>query len=276
LPWTFPVMDLARWRYRKGEGWQPHSHDFYELFWVEHGKCHHSMGGSQEILVQGDLQVLAPDDLHVGTACDDAGVIFVNLSVSRQAVADLRDSYGEDFLPWHPALPQRHHLGTDAVRSLSALLTHVSPQSAADRDMLLLRLSHAMRSPAGVAQQVLPQWMRDGLQRMEEDRSWAEGVSGLARRCGRSREHCNRCVRAKLGMTVTRLLQTTRVHAAARLLAVDDAPIVEVALSTGFSSLAHFYKLFRDICGETPRQFRRQRRGLGQAGPDPRVISSHG
>jgi AraC family cel operon transcriptional repressor len=276
LPWNFPVMDLARWRYADGEGWQPHCHDFYELFWVEHGHCRHRLDGQDELLGPGDLQLLDPDDDHVGTADDDAGVILVNLSVSREAVADLRQRYGGDFLLWDPASPRRQRLPSGAVQALSRLIAEINPLSAADRDLLLLRLSHALREQGGIDQQALPSWLREGLLAMEAEQAYAQGVSGLARRCGRSREHLNRTVQAVLGMTVTRMLQTVRIHAAARVLVVDEVPIVEVAMSTGFTSLAHFYKLFREICGETPLGFRRKRRGLGQAGPDPRALIHQG
>jgi len=269
-------MDLARWRYAKGQGWQPHSHDFYELFWVEHGQCRHERAGLVELIGPGELYWLQPDDDHVGTASNDDGVMFINLSVSREAVASLRQLYPRDFILWDPGRPRRHRLAGDAVRSLSTLVADLDSTSPADRDLLLLRLSHALRATSGLDLNALPEWLRQGLTALDADQAWSEGVSGLALRCSRSREHCNRTVRSCLGITVTVLLQRIRIHVAARSLVVDDLPIVDVAYATGFSSMAHFYKLFRMICGETPQAFRAKRRGLGQAGPDPRTYTSHG
>jgi len=276
LPALMRTMDLARWRYAKGQGWQPHSHDFYELFWVEHGILCHQREDLVEDLGPGELSWLQPDDHHVGTAPDDVGVIFINVSVSREAVINLRQQYPREFILWDPARPRRNRLSGAALRSLAALIADLDSDSPADRDLLLLRLSHALRAASGPDLTVLPEWLRQGLALLDAEQAWPEGVSGLARRCRRSREHCNRTVQSCLGMTVTALLQRIRIHAAARLLVVDDLPIVAVAYATGFASIAHFYKLFRALCGETPQSFRAKRRGLGQAGPDSRTYASHG
>jgi AraC family cel operon transcriptional repressor len=277
LPALGTVMDLARWRYHRGEGWQPHCHDFYEIFWIEHGYCRHIRDTEECLLGPGDLYWLHPDDLHVGSADDDAGVIFINLSVSRQAVAELRLRHGETFRLWDMRQPRRQRLAAPALRELAGLVAEADTASTADRDLLLLRLSSALRdSVRGFDLAVMPPWLRSGIQDVDADLAWGEGVAGLSRRCQRSREHCNRTVRAVLGVTATQLLQSVRMQVAAKLLVMDDVPIVEVATSTGFTSLAHFYKLFRATYGETPRTYRQRRRSQGPAGAEPRTVHTHG
>ena len=59
------------------------------------------------------------------------------------------------------------------------------------------------------------------------------------------------------GMTIIDHITHHRIFHAKRLLATTDLKIVDVAYSSGFSSLSRFNEVFRRACGCTPRDFRR-------------------
>ncbi len=262
------MLDLARWRLKPGEGWDPHDHDFYELFWVERGTLRHEVDGVGSAVGDGQLVWTQPEQVHVATNATTAAVIFVNLAVPRAVVADLhqRCDRQRDGWLWDPRRPATHRLPPEALRTLGRLVSTCDPSSPADRDLLLLHLVHALRTPADIDLAALPDRIQAAVHALDADDAWAEGVSGLARRAGCSREHLTRTVRAQLGVDTTTLLQQVRLAAAARLLRLDDRPVAEIAQQVGFASLGHFYKLFAATFGAPPQAWRRTRRHGGPGG----------
>jgi AraC-like DNA-binding protein len=62
------------------------------------------------------------------------------------------------------------------------------------------------------------------------------------------------------GTTLIEYLTHHRISHAQRLLATTDEKIVEVAFSSGFSSISRFNEAFRRECGCSPREYRRKHR----------------
>lgn len=58
------------------------------------------------------------------------------------------------------------------------------------------------------------------------------------------------------GTTLINYLTQHRISHAQRLLATSDMKIVDIAFSSGFSSISRFNDAFRRICGSSPREYR--------------------
>ena len=58
------------------------------------------------------------------------------------------------------------------------------------------------------------------------------------------------------GMTFTQYLSQRRVEMAMELLSATRMPVTQVALQCGFNSIATFNRVFRDVKGCTPTQYR--------------------
>lgn len=271
LPEGCGHMDLARWRLVQGQGWAAHAHNrFHEVLWVEHGSLLHELDGRLEELLPGDIAWIPHGSVHAGRVAGPSGVVFINLSVRTDDVLALRRRFGCDGFPlWSSQRPAVRQLPSDARAGLSRLLTSLDPASATDRDLLLLHLTHVLRSPVEADTDALPAGLRRALADLAAESAWAEGVTGLARRAGRSREHVSRTIRAVLGCAPSALLYTMRMHRIARALVYDERPVAALADEFGFRGLGHFYRGFYRVFGETPAAWRRKRRtGLG-LGPVP-------
>lgn len=77
------------------------------------------------------------------------------------------------------------------------------------------------------------------------------------------RAHLSSCYFSKkfkesTGATFTNYVAQTRVEAAKKLLANSHARISEVAFEVGFQSLTHFNRVFKQISGQSPTQYREQ------------------
>ena len=81
-------------------------------------------------------------------------------------------------------------------------------------------------------------------------------IPRLARASGASQAHFARSFKEAFGVPPHRYLLTRRIERATALLRETDRSITEIAFQTGWNSLGTFGRVFRDITGESPGEFR--------------------
>ena len=81
-------------------------------------------------------------------------------------------------------------------------------------------------------------------------------LDSLAAYAGFSRYTLSRMFRQHTGATFTQYLNKRRVIMAEELLSGTKMPVTQVALQCGFNSIATFNRVFRDVRGCTPTQYR--------------------
>jgi AraC family transcriptional regulator len=79
----------------------------------------------------------------------------------------------------------------------------------------------------------------------------------LAKESGYSRVHFVRMFRAATGYTPHNYLLKLRLDRARELLASPTLPLTDIALECGFSSHSHLSRVFRQVLGATPSEYRR-------------------
>jgi transcriptional regulator GlxA family with amidase domain len=86
------------------------------------------------------------------------------------------------------------------------------------------------------------------------DEDWP--VERLASVSGVSDAHFARSFKEAFGVPPHRYLLTRRIERVKALLRDSDAPIIEIAFQTGWNSLGTFGRVFRDVTGGSPSDFR--------------------
>jgi transcriptional regulator GlxA family with amidase domain len=81
-------------------------------------------------------------------------------------------------------------------------------------------------------------------------------VTRLAKVSGVSEAHFARSFKEAFGLPPHRYLLTRRIEKATALLRDTDLSITDIAFQTGWSSLGTFGRIFRDITGKAPGEFR--------------------
>ena len=71
-----------------------------------------------------------------------------------------------------------------------------------------------------------------------------------------SKYYITRIFKSVTGYSIHEYIMQKRISQAQKLLIEDDKSIIEIALSCGFSNLSNFYRVFKNIAGITPRQYR--------------------
>jgi AraC-like DNA-binding protein len=78
-----------------------------------------------------------------------------------------------------------------------------------------------------------------------------------------SPSHFARKLQNSVGLSLNRFMHRRRIRTAFRSLGDDSLALSQLALDLGFSSQSHFTRVFSDLTGMTPMQFRRLRTRAG-------------
>jgi AraC-like DNA-binding protein len=83
-------------------------------------------------------------------------------------------------------------------------------------------------------------------------------IPEVAREAGLTRAYAMRLFRREMGMTMLEYITRQRVSHAQRLLATTDRGILDVMEACGFTSTTRFYKVFCDLAGCKPGEYRKK------------------
>lgn len=87
-------------------------------------------------------------------------------------------------------------------------------------------------------------------------------TAGIARSASVSESECLRCFRRMIGATPIQYVRQFRVQKAAELLTATDQTIAEIGAACGFQEMSYFAKVFRELKGCTPSEYRRAERNV--------------
>ncbi|OTP67412.1 Transcriptional regulator, AraC family [Caballeronia sordidicola] len=105
---------------------------------------------------------------------------------------------------------------------------------------------------------LLPWRLRRTFEYMEENLSEPITLNDIAEHAGLSRMHFAAQFKRATGLSPHSFLTVKRLEMANAMLLDEEIPIVQIALSVGFHSQAHFTSVFRKSTGTTPAQWRKQ------------------
>lgn len=129
--------------------------------------------------------------------------------------------------------------------------------------------------PCGRNIRSLQKWrLKRVIQYVDENLSAKITLQDFAAVAGLSRMHFAAQFRAAMGMRPHEYLLKCRIERAEQLLKRNDIPLVEIALTVGFQTQAHFTTVFKRFTGDTPCQWRSAWFAQCTPLPSPRVSVS--
>ena len=87
-------------------------------------------------------------------------------------------------------------------------------------------------------------------------------VSDLSLAVQRSEAHFARTFKRPFGVSPHAFVLRRRLEKASHLMLVSDSPLSDIALECGLNDQAHLCRTFRQLTGQTPAAWRRERRAL--------------
>lgn len=124
--------------------------------------------------------------------------------------------------------------------------------------LLLTRiLQTGKQPPAAKTEFIQEERMRRMLSYIHTHYTESMTADRIARSANISRSECFRCFRTIMGISPSEYLCQYRLSQAAHLLLSTDRPISDICFSCGFKSTSYFGKVFREKCGLSPGQYRK-------------------
>lgn len=214
-------------------------------------------------VVPGTVQVSRPGERT--SASFDGAFDLLHLFVSDALLAECRASGGAH---GQAGLATTGFVQDAVIERLAHALLRVEDAGTFGRlyaetlglaivSRLLGRGQEREAAHAGVAP--LPKWrLRRVVQFVDEHLDQPVTLADLAQVAGLSRMHFAAQFRAATGFRPHEYMLRRRIEQAQDRLASTAEPLVEVALSVGFRTQAHFSTVFKRFAGTTPQAWRRQ------------------
>lgn len=227
-----------------------HGHDYYELELILAGTGTQWINNIPFSINPGSLYLITPRDEHRLVANIELISIHFKPTVARQ-IEIACEAYAitlgeEEFALFKEIL----------TNTLSQNQTPYKEKWLTGSTMLLLShlLAHGTKYPSTNNKHP----MREVLRFLHSNYSNPDiRLNDAAKLCGLSPCHFSVKFREVVGCGYSEYLSSYRLQSACSLLSDHTLSITEIIYQSGFSSVAHFYRLFRQRYNCTPNQYRR-------------------
>ncbi len=108
-----------------------------------------------------------------------------------------------------------------------------------------------------IEQENMTSWeqsFNNSLKYLEENIQEKIGIAELARIAGLSYRRYTEIFKQQTGLTTNEYIRRKRIELARKLLQ-ETGNILHASLDAGFGDLSHFYRVFKQISGITPKQY---------------------
>ena len=240
-----------------------HGHQHFIMTLVTRGTGTQTLNGKDIPFGENDLFLLSPADFHCNTVAAGESFDYYRLCFSYELLeARLSGLIAPDRLPLHIHLSDgAAALATDIFARLvdesengQERLGHKACLQALAEELLIL----VMREVPN-AQATLPSTpVNRALGYLHAHFHEPITVGDAAAYAGYTPNYFNYCFRNQMGIPFGEYLRNMRLNYAENLLRASSMPVTEIAFESGFGSLSHFSRSFRETYGCAPQEYRRK------------------
>jgi len=262
---------LYRYVYGAMDIFNPHCHDFYEIFITINGNVTHFINNSVQVLPEGSLVLIRPDDIHgyLYDSPESKNTSYVNLTFTRETtenlfeyLADIQEKEKLLFCDMPPVIT----LNKTQKKRLLSQLSELNLLNHHDKKALKLRMRAILAEifvlfffnvPIN-SQNDMPTWLSVMMQEMEQPSNFIAGMERMIELSGKSREHIARSLKKYYGTTSSDYINELRLNYAANLLKHTNTSVIDICFTCGFQNISYFYKMFKNKYSLSPSKFRKQ------------------
>lgn len=238
--------------YFAGFAFDPHRHDTYAIGRTLFGvQSFHYRGGMTHSL-PGTTMVIHPDEVHDGRAGSDEGFKYRMIYVEPALIQQILGGKPLPFIPGGVSTDLRLHRASEVL--LQSLDCPIDPMQEQDA---MFDLAHALSDACGV---ITHRKSFDYIA-AERAREFIHSALGrsitldeIADHAARDRWALSRDFRLLFGTSPYRYLTMRRLDLVRQLLA-QGQPLVDAAMTAGFSDQSHMTRQFRNTYGMPPSRW---------------------
>lgn len=268
---TYPENTSIRiWHSNTPDDYDQHFHSAVEVIiplagsvLVRTGDGEYQVGENEVIIIPASC----PHELHMGPGCERELLLY-----EMNGVFTMKEFSAFRQMMAKPMYLDGSHPCREQVRSIFFEIISIHRSGTLLRNMhnyaLLLRIyallgEHYLTTSATPAEVNSLQRQFSGEDAFNRaldhlNKNYMDDITldSLAAYAGFSRYTLSRMFRQHTGLTFTQYLSKRRVEMAMELLAGTRIPVTQIALQCGFNSIATFNRVFREVKGCTPTQYR--------------------
>ena len=243
-----------------------HNHDHYEFFIIIEGACKHIINNAEQILKQGHVLFIRPQDFHNYEILEDKDCRFINIPCRNELINDLFEYFKNvDRVSFDSLeVPNISVLSSLEVEKVIEDIEHFKMLTTIDTKkatffikakMCDLFLKYFLNNQTEIDKN-LPLWFENLLFKMQKKENFTNGLAIMYKFSGRSVGHLNRVFRQYLNQTPTEYINNVRLEYAKNLLITTNKTVIEIAMESGFDNLSHFYHKFKHRFKKAPLEMR--------------------
>lgn len=255
------VFHIARVTLTSRQDLSYHSHNYAELLWIESGEGIHHINGYNIHIKKNMMIMIRPSDKHNFTVKGE-NLTLVNIAFSKESLEHLRNRYFPncDLYFWNNnTLPFQLIISEDLIKRISARAEEAMlyRRSYIQLDSLLLFIFRMLTiNESTINYSNAPIWLATAIQKFNKNKFTTDSISTFISLCERNQDYVNRTIKKLYKKTLTEFLNDIKIKYAANQLILTNIPIKNICYTCGFSSLAYFYKQFKDRYQMSPLKYR--------------------
>ena len=238
-----------------------HGHQYFIMTLITRGNGIQSINGKDIPFCPGDLFLLSPADFHCITLAEGDTFDYLRLCFLYELMDEkLSALFPPDKLPLHL------HLSDDCAPQIKNIFLRLIEEceteenqigrniylQALTEQLLILVLRQLPPSHTPVSSAPVNRALGYVHAHFHEPIS----VGDAAAFVGYTPNHFNFCFRSQIGIPFGEYLRNMRLTYGENLLKASKMPVTEVAFESGFNSLSHFSRSFREKHGCSPMEYR--------------------
>ncbi|MBR6372163.1 MAG: helix-turn-helix domain-containing protein [Victivallales bacterium] len=270
------ALPLAAWRETPlVSHTRPHTHDCYEMIFIQDGTGWCAINGHQFTMLYGDVFILTPGDVH--EFCHRHEMHFYNLMFSTALLNGHEATLLETLLNHPGKYTCDGHVTEQLLHLLNKLCVELqettSPQTELSAHGIFLEimalLVRGTAGPRAPDHNLGEEKRTEHLQNILSVSPYQKiELQQIAQELGVSRDYAGKLVRKVTGMSLGEYMRVRRIEHSLHELADTSKTITEIAISLGFYDSAFFNKQFHRVMGCSPKEYRtRIRLAVGKEPP---------
>ncbi len=241
-----------------------HFHEFFEIEFILEGEGEHMLNGARTAATRGSIYLMTPADFHMLKMTSSSRLVtimFDERMISDRLMEEiLRTSGNLSF-----QLDEQEILALDAVATMLHSEENKYDKYSLDCISHLIEyvvatmLRHANKSGADGQERYNPS-LNHALRYLYAHFRENPTVGEVAKLSGYTPNYFSKLFVEATGKPYSEYLNRLKVNLAKTLLEATSQTVSEIAFSCGFNSLSNFYRVFQQLVGCSPLEYRKSER----------------
>lgn len=240
-----------------------HLHISIELIYINKGRKKIKIGETKYSLNQGDIAVVFPNTVHSYIDYDEEkdgaeGTVITLIIFNHTQYFEFKERLSG--ITATTPVVRKENIHDDVKYCIGALLENFDKKESPRLASLYMQIIMERLSPyLGIvqSQNVVPKNLI-GKVIMYISKNFREKISLdiLSKEFSVSKEHISRVFSETLNMRLNQYVNTMRINYAKELLISTDLNILAIGMESGFENQQTFNRVFRELSGISPKEFR--------------------